>query len=112
MFRISQFMQELVRPTALVERRSPAGPVVIWNLIRRCNLTCKHCYSISADIDFKGELSTDEVFTVMDDLRSADVDFLTIGQYLQPTRKHHPVVRFVTPTSSRHSRRLPMPKAF
>lgn len=38
-----------------------------------------------------------EVLQVMDDLRSADVDFLTIGQYLQPTRKHHPVVRFVTP---------------
>ena len=34
---------------------------------------------------------------LMDDLRSADVDFLTIGQYLQPTRKHHPVMRFVTP---------------
>ena len=34
---------------------------------------------------------------VMDDLRSADVDFLTIGQYLQPTRKHHPVMRFVPP---------------
>jgi lipoic acid synthetase len=33
----------------------------------------------------------------MDDLRSADVDFLTIGQYLQPTRKHHPVIRFVAP---------------
>ena len=33
----------------------------------------------------------------MDDLRAADVDFLTIGQYLQPTRKHHPVVRFVPP---------------
>ena len=38
-----------------------------------------------------------EVLQVMDDLRSAEVDFLTIGQYLQPTRKHHPVVRFVTP---------------
>ncbi|MBX6424712.1 MAG: lipoyl synthase [Variibacter sp.] len=38
-----------------------------------------------------------EVIQVMDDLRSAGVDFLTIGQYLQPTRKHHPVVRFVTP---------------
>jgi lipoic acid synthetase len=33
----------------------------------------------------------------MDDLRAADVDFLTIGQYLQPTRKHHPVERFVPP---------------
>jgi len=38
-----------------------------------------------------------EVLQVMDDLRAANVDFLTIGQYLQPTRKHHPVVRFVPP---------------
>jgi lipoic acid synthetase len=38
-----------------------------------------------------------EVMQVMDDLRAAGVDFLTIGQYLQPTRKHHEVVRFVTP---------------
>ncbi len=38
-----------------------------------------------------------EILQLMDDLRSADVDFLTIGQYLQPTRKHHPVVRFVPP---------------
>jgi lipoyl synthase len=38
-----------------------------------------------------------EILQVMDDLRSADVDFLTIGQYLQPSRKHHPVLHFVTP---------------
>jgi lipoic acid synthetase len=38
-----------------------------------------------------------EVLQVMDDLRSAAVDFLTVGQYLQPTRKHHEVVRFVSP---------------
>ena len=38
-----------------------------------------------------------EVLQVMDDLRTAGVDFLTIGQYLQPTRKHHEVVRFVAP---------------
>ncbi|OQW57127.1 MAG: lipoyl synthase [Proteobacteria bacterium SG_bin9] len=38
-----------------------------------------------------------EVLQVMDDLRSADVDFLTIGQYLQPSRKHHAVMRYVTP---------------
>ena len=36
-----------------------------------------------------------EVLQLMDDLRAADVDFLTIGQYLQPTRKHHAVMRFV-----------------
>ena len=38
-----------------------------------------------------------EVLQLMDDLRSAEVDFLTIGQYLQPTIKHHPVIDFVTP---------------
>jgi heme d1 biosynthesis radical SAM protein NirJ len=79
MFRISQYMQELVNPTPVVERRSPPGPVVIWNLIRRCNLTCKHCYSISADIDFKGELNTEEVFTVMDDLKAFGVPVLILS---------------------------------
>ena len=39
----------------------------------------------------------DEVLALMDDLKGADVDFLTIGQYLQPTRKHAAVDRFVTP---------------
>jgi lipoyl synthase len=43
-----------------------------------------------------GETKT-EVYQVMDDLRAAHVDFITIGQYLQPTPKHHPVERFVTP---------------
>jgi lipoyl synthase len=38
-----------------------------------------------------------EILAVMDDLRSADVDFLTIGQYLQPSRKHHAVLRYVPP---------------
>ncbi len=39
----------------------------------------------------------EEIMQVMDDLRAANVDFLTIGQYLQPTRKHAPVARFWTP---------------
>jgi len=38
-----------------------------------------------------------EVLQLMDDLRSAEVDFITIGQYLAPSRKHHAVIRFVTP---------------
>jgi lipoyl synthase len=41
--------------------------------------------------------SRNEVLQLMDDLRTADVDFLTVGQYLQPTRKHHAVIGFVTP---------------
>ena len=39
----------------------------------------------------------DEILQVMDDLRAADVDFLTIGQYLQPSVKHHPLDRYYTP---------------
>ena len=39
----------------------------------------------------------DEIDQVMDDMRAADIDFMTIGQYLQPTPKHHRVDRFVTP---------------
>ena len=38
-----------------------------------------------------------EVLQLMDDLRSADVDFITIGQYLAPSRKHHPVIAYITP---------------
>ncbi len=38
-----------------------------------------------------------EVLQLMDDLRAADVDFITIGQYLAPSKKHHPIIRFVTP---------------
>ncbi|HEY3327795.1 MAG TPA: heme d1 biosynthesis radical SAM protein NirJ [Novimethylophilus sp.] len=125
MFRISQFMQEIVKPTPLGPKRNgrpealpaspevdqpaegtsaavhgatasrsgfaPAsgrhcsalrgrpGPVVIWNLVRRCNLTCRHCYSISADKDFPGELDTQEVYTVMDDLTAFRVPVLILS---------------------------------
>ncbi|WP_295009145.1 heme d1 biosynthesis radical SAM protein NirJ [uncultured Dechloromonas sp.] len=79
MFRISQYMQEIAAPTPLGPKRNPPGPVVIWNLIRRCNLTCKHCYSISADTNFPGELSYEQVCTVMDDLKSFRVPVLILS---------------------------------
>jgi len=53
-----------------------------------------------------------EVLQLMDDLRSAEVDFLTIGQYLQPTRKHHRVVDFVTPDEFKSYETLAMAKGF
>ncbi len=53
-----------------------------------------------------------EVLQLMDDLRSADVDFLTIGQYLQPTRKHHPVVRFVPPDEFKSYETIAYAKGF
>ncbi|MET0918054.1 MAG: heme d1 biosynthesis radical SAM protein NirJ [Burkholderiales bacterium] len=79
MFRVSQFMQEIVDPTPIGPKRNPPGPVVIWNLIRRCNLACKHCYSVSADRDFPGELATKEVFSVMDDLKAFRVPVLILS---------------------------------
>lgn len=79
MFRLSQFMKELRAPTAAGPRRDLPGPVVIWNLIRRCNLKCKHCYSISGDVDFPGELGTEEVFRVMDDLKAFRVPVLILS---------------------------------
>lgn len=79
MFRLSQYMRELIYPTPIRPARKPAAPVVIWNLIRRCNLTCKHCYTTSADIDFPNELSTPEIFTVMDDLKQFKVPVLILS---------------------------------
>jgi heme d1 biosynthesis radical SAM protein NirJ len=84
MFRVSHFMRLLAdaeRSGAmpLASASKPSGPVVIWNLIRRCNLTCKHCYALSADHDYAGELSTAEVFTVMDDLKAFKVPVLILS---------------------------------
>src|SRR6266853_5982415 len=53
-----------------------------------------------------------EVLQVMDDLRAADVDFLTIGQYLQPTPKHHAVYRFVPPDEFESYRKNALGKGF
>ncbi len=54
----------------------------------------------------------DEVLQVMDDLRSANVDFLTIGQYLQPTPKHAEIARYVTPEEFESFRRIGLSKGF
>ena len=53
-----------------------------------------------------------EIHQVMDDLRSAGVDFLTIGQYLQPTSRHHPVERFVPPEEFEDHARMARAKGF
>ncbi len=54
----------------------------------------------------------DEVLQVMDDMRAADVDFLTVGQYLQPTPKHHPIDRFVPPDEFRQLKEMAEGKGF
>ena len=53
-----------------------------------------------------------EVLQLMDDLRSADVDFLTIGQYLQPTKKHHAVIEFITPDAFKGYETIAYTKGF
>lgn len=98
MFRISQYMREIAEAEHTGRYPIPAprlrqqpgkdagvaagqqpGPVVIWNLIRRCNLTCKHCYALSADHEYAGELSWNEVVTVMDDLKAFRVPVLILS---------------------------------
>ncbi len=83
MFRISRYLHALERGKSVTPKPKPvmmgSGPVVIWNLIRRCNLACKHCYATSADIDFAGELDTAEVFAVMDDLKAFGVSVLILS---------------------------------
>nr|WP_299242490.1 heme d1 biosynthesis radical SAM protein NirJ [uncultured Halomonas sp.] len=79
MFRVTRYIKTLLEPTPLGPARKPPGPVVIWNLIRRCNLTCKHCYTTSADIDFKGELSTAEALAVLEDLKGFRVPALILS---------------------------------
>ena len=54
----------------------------------------------------------DEVFQVMDDMISANIDFLTIGQYMQPTRKHHRVDRFVEPDEFDLYKKVALSKGF
>ena len=86
MFRLSQYLHALTadpqnkpgRPVGSAVSK-PSGPVVIWNLIRRCNLTCKHCYATSADKDFPGELNTEKVFKVMDNLKDFSVPVLILS---------------------------------
>lgn len=70
MFRMSEYMHQLVEPTPVRMRRGSAGvkPVVIWNLTRRCNLRCRHCYTVSADVQFPGELSHEQAVATLDDL--------------------------------------------
>lgn len=79
MLRLTHYMREVMYPTPLGPKRAPPGPVVIWNLVRRCNLCCEHCYSVSADRDFPGELSTAEVYRVMDDLKLFGVPALILS---------------------------------
>nr|WP_319387530.1 heme d1 biosynthesis radical SAM protein NirJ [uncultured Roseibium sp.] len=70
MFRLTEYMQQITNPTPVRRRASngPVKPVVIWNLTRRCNLRCRHCYTVSADVDFPGELTHEQAMETLEDL--------------------------------------------
>lgn len=81
MFRLSEYMTQLVKPTPVRKRRGPGPvkPVVIWNLTRRCNLKCRHCYTVSADVDFPGELSHEQAMQTLEDLGQFNVPALILS---------------------------------
>lgn len=78
MFRLSYYMRELAHPSH-PKLRKANGPVVIWNLLRRCNLSCRMCYANSFDKDFAGELGLEACLKNVDDLKTAQVPALILS---------------------------------
>ncbi len=83
-------------PRLYVKVRPGARYFSSLELLKNAKKNNKKVFTKSGIMVGLGE-EKDEVIQVMDDLRSADVDFLTIGQYLQPTSKHHPLDRYYHP---------------
>ncbi len=79
MFRLSHYMKQLINPSPVRARKGRVRPVVIWNLTRRCNLKCRHCYAVAADHDFPGELTTREAYQVLDDLAAYKIPALILS---------------------------------
>jgi lipoic acid synthetase len=81
------------------------------NLLKSAKEINKQIFTKSGIMLGLGE-SKEEVLQVMDDLLSANVDFLTIGQYLQPSTKHHPLNRYVHPDEFTELKELALSKGF
>jgi heme d1 biosynthesis radical SAM protein NirJ len=79
MFRLSHYMRQLVEPTPVRRRKGPVRPVVIWNLTRRCNLRCRHCYTTSADVEFPGELTHEQAMATLEDLGAFGIPALILS---------------------------------
>ncbi len=80
-------------------------------LLKNVKIINKNIFTKSGLMVGLGE-DKNEIFQVMDDLRSAKVDFLTIGQYLQPTVKHHPLERYYKPEEFEHLKNIAKSKGF
>ncbi len=83
-------------PRLYVKVRPGARYFASLELLKNAKLNNKNVFTKSGIMVGLGE-ERDEIIQVMNDLRSADVDFLTIGQYLQPSAKHHPLERYYHP---------------
>ena len=81
------------------------------NLLKSVKQINKTIFTKSGIMLGLGE-TKDEILQVMDDLLSANVDFLTIGQYLQPTIKHYPLKRYVHPDEFQEFKELALSKGF
>ncbi len=85
MFRLTQYMQGLVSQNSKALRRAPMAskggtkPVVIWNMLRRCNLACRHCYANSYNKEFSDELNLAQMYKVLDDLKSYGVKVVILS---------------------------------
>ena len=80
-------------------------------LLKNAKIIDRNIFTKSGLMVGLGE-NKDEIIQVMDDLRSAEVDFLTIGQYLQPSTKHHPLHRYYTPDEFDELRNIAESKGF
>ena len=79
MFRLTHYLHQLVTPTPVRRRGAAPRPVVIWNITRRCNLKCRHCYATAADVAFPGELSAEAALAVVDDLAAFRIPALILS---------------------------------
>jgi lipoic acid synthetase len=98
-------------PSKYLSVRPGARYFASIRLLQRVKELCPAMFTKSGMMLGLGE-ERNEVLQVMDDLRAADVDFLTIGQYLQPSRKHHEVVRFVPPDEFKAYETIALAKGF
>ena len=98
-------------PRLYVKVRPGARYFSSLELLKNAKKDNKQVFTKSGIMVGLGE-EKDEVIQVMDDLRSADVDFLTIGQYLQPTAKHHPLERYYHPDEFKDLKIIAKSKGF
>tara|TARA_B100000886_G_scaffold322998_1_gene266440 strand:+ start:154 stop:1077 length:924 start_codon:yes stop_codon:yes gene_type:complete len=98
-------------PRLYVKVRPGARYFASLDLLKNAKLNNKKVFTKSGIMVGLGE-EKDEIIQVMDDLRSANVDFLTIGQYLQPSAKHHPLDRYYHPDEFKDLETIAKSKGF